>query len=83
MSNIIVIAFSPRNIVGCLLKKRLTKRGSRAPQDPPRYALGGLPYKNDGMLVVSFRGANIVNRGKWLGSLAKFFVLCFCSLFWP
>ena len=25
----------------------------------------------------------IVNRGKWLGSLAKFFVLCFCSLFWP
>ena len=27
--------------------------------------------------------ATIVNRGKWLGSLAKFFVLCFCSLFWP
>ena len=26
---------------------------------------------------------SIVNRGKWLGSLAKFFVLCFCSLFWP
>ena len=25
----------------------------------------------------------IVNRGKWLGSLAKFFVLCFCSLLWP
>ena len=23
----------------------------------------------------------IVNRGEWLGSLAKFFVLCFCSLF--
>ena len=35
MSNIIVMAFSPRNIVGCLLKKRLTKGGSRAPQDPP------------------------------------------------
>ena len=28
-SNIIVMAFSPRNIVGCLLKKRLTKGGGR------------------------------------------------------
>ena len=34
-SNNIVIAFSPRNIVGCLLKKRAYKGGSRAPQDPP------------------------------------------------
>ena len=34
VSNIIVMAFSPRNIVGCFLKKRLTKGGSRAPQDP-------------------------------------------------
>ena len=40
VSNIIVMAFSPRNIVGCFLKKRLTKGGSRAPQEPPRYALG-------------------------------------------
>ena len=40
MSNIIVMAFSPRNIVGCLLKKAY-KGGSRAPQDPPLYALGG------------------------------------------
>ena len=40
LSNIIVMAFSPRYIVGCLLKKRLTKGGSRAPQDPPSYALG-------------------------------------------
>ena len=40
MSNIIVMAFSPRNIVGCLLKKGLQRGGgSRAPQDPPRYAL--------------------------------------------
>ena len=35
VSNIIIMAFSPRNIVGCLLKKRLRKEGSRAPQDPP------------------------------------------------
>ena len=35
VSNIIVMAFSPRNIVGCFLKKSLTKGGSRAPQDPP------------------------------------------------
>ena len=25
----------------------------------------------------------IVNRGKWLSSLEKFFVQCFCSLFGP
>ena len=36
VSNIIVMAFSRRNIVGCFLKKlRLAKGGSRAPQDPP------------------------------------------------
>ena len=35
-SNNIVMAFSPRNIVGCLLKKGLQRGGgSRAPQDPP------------------------------------------------
>ena len=37
VSNIIVMTFSPRNTVGCFLKKRLTKGGggvSRAPQDP-------------------------------------------------
>ena len=27
--------FRHLNIVGCLLKRRPTKRGSRAPQDPP------------------------------------------------
>ena len=30
----IVMAFSPQNIVGCLLKKRVTKGGSRTPEDP-------------------------------------------------
>ena len=40
VSNIIVMAFSPRNIIGCFLKKGLQRGGgSRAPQDPPRYAL--------------------------------------------
>ena len=43
MSNIIVLAFSPRNILRCLLKNGLQRGwgggGSRAPQDPPRYAL--------------------------------------------
>ena len=39
VSNIIVMAFSPRNIIGCFLKKGLQRGGgSRAPQDPPRYA---------------------------------------------
>ena len=35
MSNIIVMAFLPRNIVGCLLKRKAYKGGSWAPQDPP------------------------------------------------
>ena len=37
VSNIIVMAFSPRNIVGCLLKIKAYKGGggSRAPQDLP------------------------------------------------
>ena len=30
--------FRHLNIVGCLLKRRPTKGGSRAPQDPPSYA---------------------------------------------
>ena len=34
VSNIIVMAFSPRNVVGCLLKKRLTK-GGVTPGAPP------------------------------------------------
>ena len=33
-SNNIVMAFSPRNIVGCLLKKRLTKGGHGHPRTP-------------------------------------------------
>ena len=42
MSNIIVMAFSPRTIVGCLLKKRLTKGGGGHghPRTLPSYALG-------------------------------------------
>ena len=34
--------FRHLNIVGCLLKRRSTKGGSRAPQDPPSYA--PVPY---------------------------------------
>ena len=40
MPNIIVMAFSPRNIVGCLFKKGLQRGvGHRHPRTPPRYAL--------------------------------------------
>ena len=35
LSNIIVMAFSPRNIVGCLLKKGLQRRGHGHPRTPP------------------------------------------------
>ena len=44
MSNIIAMAFSPRNIVGCLLKKGLQRGGHGHPRDPPRYALGHYIY---------------------------------------
>ena len=35
MSNIIVMAFSPRNIAGCLLKKGLQRRGVTGTPGPP------------------------------------------------
>ena len=40
VSNIIVMAFSPQNIVGCLLKKKAYKGGVTGnPGTPSRYAL--------------------------------------------
>ena len=39
MSNIIVIAFSPRIIVGCFLKKGLQRGVHGHPRIPPRYTL--------------------------------------------
>ena len=38
MAKILSWRFHHLNIVGCLLKRRPTKGGSRAPQDPPSYA---------------------------------------------
>ena len=35
VSDIIVMSFSPRNIVGCLLKKRLTEGGVTGTPGPP------------------------------------------------
>ena len=35
VSNIIAMAFSPRNIVGCLLKKGLQRGGHGHPRTPP------------------------------------------------
>ena len=37
--------FHHLNIVGCLLKRRPTKGGSRAPQDPPPLATPLVGYK--------------------------------------
>ena len=55
MSNIIVMAFSPRNIVGWFALKTLTKGGgSRAPQDPPRYALGAFRKKGTEIIISLF-----------------------------
>ena len=46
--------FRPLNIVGCLLKRRPTKGGSRAPQAPPptSYAPGEWTEAASGMVVV-------------------------------
>ena len=42
VSNITVMAFSPRNIVGCFLKKKAYKGGvTGTPGPPTRYALVG------------------------------------------
>ena len=38
MAKILSWRFRQLNIVACLLKRRLTKEGSQAPQDPPSYA---------------------------------------------
>ena len=58
MSNIIVMAFSPRNIVGCLLiKKRLQRVGGggvTGTPGPPRYALAVIT----GLCHVCFASAN-------------------------
>ena len=40
MPKILSWRFRHPNIVGCLLKRRPTKGGSQAPQDPPSYAPG-------------------------------------------
>ena len=40
VSNIIVLAFSPQNIIGCFLKKKKAyKGGVTGTPGPPRYAL--------------------------------------------
>ena len=49
MSNIIFMAFSPRNIIGCFLKKKAYKGGITGTPGPPslrprlRYSGEGLP----------------------------------------
>jgi len=41
-------------------------------------------WKISGSLISSQLEQNFskAKRGKWTGNLAKFFVLCFCLLFW-
>ena len=53
MSNIIVMAFSPRNTVGCLLKNGLQRGVTGTPgPPPPRYALDRLTkQKNEEKIV--------------------------------
>ena len=45
------MAFSPP-VVGCLVKKGVQKGGSRAPQDPPGYALGEHVHKKPALYIM-------------------------------
>ena len=52
MSNIIVMSFSPRNIAGCFVKKRLTKGGDHGhPRTPLATPLDNARAANDTMRV--------------------------------
>ena len=57
VSNIIVMAFSPRNIVGYLLKKGLQRGGGGGHGNsriPPRYALVIIQHKDDKTQFIFF-----------------------------
>ena len=60
-SNNIVMAFSPRNIVGCLLKKRLTKGGHGHPRTPLATPLVEPWNPNCRLIYLSLSGV----IGKW------------------
>ena len=56
------IGYSPNchlNIVGCLLTKRLTKGGSRAPQDPPWLRPWSIYFDEPGPLTWSTEGTDL------------------------
>ena len=73
------IGYSPNyhlNIVGCLLTKRLTKGGSRAPQDPPPPG-----YAHD----VYNRGLFVCFYSSWNGRrirVSRSTCLCYCYSSW-
>ena len=55
--------------------------------DIPQFKLGNIcprdafrPIARERKYLIDY---NIVNRGEWWWNPTKFFVLCFCSLFWP
>ena len=58
-----VMAFSPRNIVGCLLKKGLQRGGHGHPRIPPRYALAVMAVEHDSMISSSQPNPKSVARG--------------------
>ena len=71
MSNIIVKAFSPRNVVGCLLKKGLQRGGHGHPRIPlatPLYIVTSKPASLDinTLAIVLFV---VKSRGYFLFSL--------------
>ena len=55
MSNIIVMAFSPRNFVGCLLKKRPAKGGVTGTPGPPPLRPGSSQISTLSLNVVKIR----------------------------
>ena len=55
VSNIIVMVFSPRNIVGCLLKKGFQRGGHRHPRTPLATPLG-----TDSCILVLVPGCHLL-----------------------
>ena len=59
----IVMAFSPP-VVGCLVKKGLQKGGSRAPEDPPGYALA----KNGSKITMNCKKESRNREASYVGN---------------
>ena len=69
--------FRHLNIVGCLLKRRPSKEGSRAPQDPPPPRYAPVLLKN----IAHLTNPGFCAQGFCLFVVACFILFCFVCFF--